>query len=64
MMELLFAAAVARITGGPASIDRDGARADGDRSRHADALALVLDLDLGEARFVEQLGKLADEVLV
>ena len=40
------------------------AGADRHGPRHAYALALMLDLDLGETRFVEQLGKLADEVLV
>ena len=47
-----------------AGIDGESAGSDRDRASDAHALAFILDFDLGEAGFLEQLGKLTDEVLV
>ena len=61
---LLLSPPLANLARRAAGIDGDSARPDRDRTRHAHALAFMLDFDLGETGFLKQLGKLADQVLV
>src|SRR5512144_2288755 len=64
VMTLLLAASLAGLARPASGIDRESAGADRDGPRHAHALAFMLDFDLGETGLLEQIGKLADEVLV
>src|SRR5262249_35015958 len=66
MVMVILAAAFGGFACRSAGIGRDGSGARSDRhgAGYAHPLTLMLDLDLAESGFAEELGKLADEVLV